>query len=128
MSPTQLKKTGRYSTYKNYAYWYIAALSTELKKKPIRVVLWDTPLVLFRDEKGIAHALLDRCPHRNVPLSKGKVSKDTIQCPYHGWEFDGQGTCTHIPAQADFNENVSRNIPSYPVCEQQAQTVRPLFV
>ena len=57
MSPTLLKKTDRYSTYENYPYWYIAATSKELKQKPIRVFLWGTPIVLFRDESGTAHAL-----------------------------------------------------------------------
>ena len=119
MSSTLLKKTGRYSTYKAYPYWYIAATTKQLGKQPIRVFLWGIPLVLFRDGKGKPHALLDRCSHRNVPLSKGTVCGDSIQCPYHGWEFDGEGRCRHIPAKADFHENQARNVPSYPVREQQ---------
>ena len=59
----------------------------------------DLPLVLFRDHHGVAHALEDRCPHRNVPLSLGRVQADgTLQCGYHGWRFEGSGRCTVIPA------------------------------
>jgi phenylpropionate dioxygenase-like ring-hydroxylating dioxygenase large terminal subunit len=59
----------------------------------------DLPLVLFRDAAGTPHALVDRCPHRNVPLSLGRVLPDgTLQCGYHGWCFDGGGRCTTVPA------------------------------
>ena len=47
---------------------------------------------------GQAKALLDRCPHRNVPLSLGRVTtKGTLECAYHGWRFGGDGTAVHIP-------------------------------
>ena len=42
-------------------------------------------------------ALLDRCPHRNVPLSYGTVEEGLLQCCYHGWRFDGSGACRAIP-------------------------------
>lgn len=38
------------------------------------------------------------CPHRLAPLSAGSVVGDTVQCGYHGWCFDSEGTCVHIPA------------------------------
>jgi phenylpropionate dioxygenase-like ring-hydroxylating dioxygenase large terminal subunit len=56
-----------------------------------------TPLVLFRAADGRPAALVDRCPHRNVPLSLGRVVGDTVQCPYHGWRFDAAGQCRAIP-------------------------------
>lgn len=60
------------------------------------------PLVMFRDADGKAHALLDRCPHRNVPLSAGTVTKaGHLQCAYHGWQFDGNGQCRRIPGLLD---------------------------
>jgi phenylpropionate dioxygenase-like ring-hydroxylating dioxygenase large terminal subunit len=59
----------------------------------------DLPLVLYRDREGTAHALVDRCPHRNVPLSLGRVHADgTLECGYHGWRFDGAGRCHAVPA------------------------------
>lgn len=39
----------------------------------------------------------DVCPHRLVPLSKGKVKNGRLQCGYHGWEFDAQGELQCIP-------------------------------
>ncbi len=55
-------------------------------------------MVLFRDREGHAAALLDRCPHRNVPLSLGRRTKEgSLECPYHGWTFAGDGRCTGVP-------------------------------
>ena len=60
------------------------------------------PFVLFRDAEGTPHALIDRCPHRNVALSLGRVQRDgTLQCAYHGWRFDGGGRCTAVPARSE---------------------------
>ncbi|MBF2053709.1 MAG: aromatic ring-hydroxylating dioxygenase subunit alpha [Candidatus Sericytochromatia bacterium] len=78
--------------------WYIAAESRELKWRPLARTVAGVPLVLFRDDQGRAAALFDRCPHRNVQLSRGKVRQGQLQCPYHGWQFNGQGQCVHIPA------------------------------
>ena len=43
--------------------------------------------------------LADVCPHRLAPLSQGRVDPETgcIECPYHGWQFDGDGTLTSLP-------------------------------
>ncbi|NIK75188.1 phenylpropionate dioxygenase-like ring-hydroxylating dioxygenase large terminal subunit [Paenibacillus castaneae] len=83
-------------------YWLVACRSQELGKKPLSLSLLDTPIVLFRTKRGI-HALLDRCPHRNVPLSKGKIRNDVLICPYHGWEFDGQGECVRVPGLCSYS-------------------------
>ena len=113
------KATGRYSVHKALPYWYIGCLSSELRQKPIQVRIWDTPLVLFRDKQGVARALLDRCSHRNVPLSKGDCIEGHIQCPYHGWQFDGDGQCVLIPALCSPVQGNARNVPCFPVKEQQ---------
>ena len=79
-----------------------------------------TPIVLFRDGMGRASALLDRCPHRNVPLSGGEVAKDgNLQCPYHGWRFDRDGACRLVPSFTGTAENKARRCTAYPVIEQQ---------
>lgn len=77
-------------------YWYIITESRELKNKPIRKIIFDLPIVLFRNNTKIT-ALEDRCAHRNAPLSAGKICNNTIQCPYHGWEYNSDGTLANIP-------------------------------
>lgn len=53
--------------------------------------------MLFRGKDLVPVALLDRCPHRNVPLSMGRVRDGELECAYHGWRFDDAGACTFVP-------------------------------
>lgn len=102
--------------------WFIVCLSRELGTKPRKVTLFATPIVLFRDGDGKVGALLDRCPHRNVPLSMGHVADDgTLRCPYHGWRFNRGGGCTHVPSLAndgDAKEQKARQASAFPVIEE----------
>ena len=111
--------TETFSTFEMLPYWYIACKSEELGGTPKRVVLWDTPLVLFRDKKGDPVALLDRCAHRNVPLSLGRCVEGKLECGYHGWQFGSSGECLKIPALAEPGEGARRKVPAFPVREQQ---------
>jgi phenylpropionate dioxygenase-like ring-hydroxylating dioxygenase large terminal subunit len=51
--------------------WFILCASRELGRKPLARTLQGMPLVLFRTESGKPAALVDRCPHRNVPPVHG---------------------------------------------------------
>jgi phenylpropionate dioxygenase-like ring-hydroxylating dioxygenase large terminal subunit len=81
-------------------YWYVLCRSRELTHRPLSTSLRGTPLVLFRTRGGEAVALLDRCPHRNVPLSLGQVRAGTLECRYHGWRFDHLGAVVDVPGRA----------------------------
>jgi phenylpropionate dioxygenase-like ring-hydroxylating dioxygenase large terminal subunit len=79
------------------------------------------PVLIGRLRTGQAFALRDICPHRGVPLSAGRVlAENTVECPYHGWQFNKEGVCTHIPSLVDGQALDPSNIRvrSYPVCEQ----------
>ena len=52
-------------------YWYVAAMTPEIGRKPFRRVIMNEPVVMYRTEDGMPIALEDRCPHRRVPLSLG---------------------------------------------------------
>jgi phenylpropionate dioxygenase-like ring-hydroxylating dioxygenase large terminal subunit len=79
-------------------YWYVACRSGELGRRPVARRLLGTPLVLFRADGGRPAALLDRCAHRNLPLSAGRVAGSYIECAYHGWRYDRSGACRSVPA------------------------------
>jgi phenylpropionate dioxygenase-like ring-hydroxylating dioxygenase large terminal subunit len=80
-------------------FWYAAALSGEVTaENPRKVKMLGQNFVLFRDTKGIARCVSDICVHRGASLSVGKIKGDTVECPYHGWKFDGSGACTMIPS------------------------------
>jgi phenylpropionate dioxygenase-like ring-hydroxylating dioxygenase large terminal subunit len=54
--------------------------------------------VVWTDGDGQVRAARDLCPHRRAPLSAGRVVDGHLECPYHGWAYDGTGRCTLVPA------------------------------
>jgi phenylpropionate dioxygenase-like ring-hydroxylating dioxygenase large terminal subunit len=54
--------------------------------------------VLFRDADGVVHCLSDTCVHKGGSLCRGKVVDGTVECPYHGWRYNGAGECVLIPS------------------------------
>ncbi len=79
--------------------WYGVLESEEVNStKPIAFKRLNENLVFWRDSAGQVFAMRDVCPHRQAKLSAGKVIGDNIQCPFHGFEFNGQGACQLIPA------------------------------
>lgn len=99
--------------------WFVACTSAQLSRKPIARKVQNVPLVLFRDKNGQAAALLDRCPHRNVPLSTGRTVQGELECPYHGWRFQKDGTCTEIPGLCSDWQAKARHATSFSVVERQ---------
>ena len=78
--------------------WSPLILARKVKRRPVRVVLAGVPIVLFRDGRGAVGALVDRCPHRGVALSLGRVAEDgCLECPFHGWRFDVDGANCRVP-------------------------------
>lgn len=78
--------------------WFAVLSSRELGPGPLALRRFGVDFVLFRDAEGKAHALEDRCPHRRTRLSLGRVRDGCIECPFHGFRFDGEGACRALPA------------------------------
>jgi len=72
----------------------------------------EKPLLLARTEDGSVAALLDRCPHRFAPLSRGRIAGDSLICGYHGIQFDLQGRCIGNPHGPIVS---ALAVPSFPV-------------
>ena len=78
-------------------YWHPVSWASELGTEPKETVLLDERLVIWRTADGSVHAAEDRCLHRGTALSLGHVDGDCLVCPYHGWQFAGDGSCVEIP-------------------------------
>lgn len=79
--------------------WLRVAASTAVTTTPRPVVVGTRRLVVVRlHPGGPAIAVVDRCPHRLVPLSAGTVVEGRLRCAYHGWRFDGAGRCVEVPS------------------------------
>ena len=100
--------------------WYVAEWSKAVKDKPVRVKLLGQNFVLFRDKAGKVNCLSDVCIHRGGSLSKGWTTKrDCVACPYHGWEFDGEGKVQFIPSRGEGAPIPERaRIDAYPTEER----------
>ena len=83
--------------------WYVAAWSHEVSHEPLgrRILGQNIVLVRLNDELT---AIEDRCPHRGMPLSQGRIVEGTLQCAYHGLRFNAQGQCVKIPGQEKIPE------------------------
>ncbi len=97
--------------------WFVACRSSELRRRPLSLRLWGLPIVVFRAGDAVG-ALLDRCPHRNIPLSGGRVVEGTLQCPYHGWRFRPDGACALVPGLSGAPGR-AQAATGFPVREQQ---------
>ena len=79
--------------------WFAVAFSKELADGEVkRIRYFDQELVLFRTRSGQAKVLDAYCAHLGAHLAEGgRVMGETIRCPFHGWQYDGDGQCVHIP-------------------------------
>lgn len=78
--------------------WYAIMESQEVKKKPVGVARLNEKLVLWRDSNGVLSCIFDQCCHRGASLSIGCIRGDEIECPFHGFTYDGHGKVITIPA------------------------------
>ncbi|MBL8645005.1 MAG: aromatic ring-hydroxylating dioxygenase subunit alpha [Rhodospirillaceae bacterium] len=100
-------------------FWYVAAQSHEVTDKPVKVRMLGQNFVLFRDTAGKVHCLHNVCTHRGGNLAGGKLKGDTVECPYHGWRFNGEGECVKIPSIGKDGKIPARTrIDSYPTQEK----------
>ena len=79
--------------------WYMIGWSSDFPVgEAVPLYYFDTELVAYRGESGKLHVVDAFCPHMGAHLGYGaNIKGDTIQCPYHGWEFGPDGKNTHIP-------------------------------
>jgi nitrite reductase/ring-hydroxylating ferredoxin subunit len=79
--------------------WYCLGLSRDLAAGQVwRRTLAGQELVVFRTATGQLASLGAYCPHLGADLGVGgKVEGETIRCPFHGFCFGADGSCTSTP-------------------------------
>lgn len=95
--------------------WFMVAYTDDLAAGEVTALrYWSTDLVLWRDGGGDFHLQDAYCPHLGAHLGVGgKVDGANLQCPFHGWTFDGAGECTNIPYSERGNRKA--RLRTYPV-------------
>jgi phenylpropionate dioxygenase-like ring-hydroxylating dioxygenase large terminal subunit len=101
-------------------FWWPVEIASAVTHKPLPMTAVGQKFVLWRDGEGKVHCLNDMCVHRGGSFGVGWLSEDknSVVCPYHGWEFGGDGQCTKIPAQPQRNIPAKARVDSYPVVEK----------
>jgi phenylpropionate dioxygenase-like ring-hydroxylating dioxygenase large terminal subunit len=78
--------------------WYVIGKKSDFtRNRPKKIQVWNTNYVIWRNENGSLVALDDVCPHKGAALSSGKIYDNNVVCPYHGYEFNDEGTLTKVP-------------------------------
>lgn len=102
-------------------HWYLALPSKKLKANQLQSLeIFSEPVLFFRSSSGEVSAVRDICPHRGIPLKYGRIVNDMVECPYHGWKFDGAGVCREIPSLTSGQklDCTKIKVKSFPVKEQ----------
>lgn len=99
--------------------WYVVLESNEVKAgKLLGVKRLGKSLVFYRETDGSIVCMEDKCSHRGVKLSIGKLNDNCVMCPFHGFEFNSQGECIKIPANGKDSKVSKRfNVKTYPTYE-----------
>ena len=101
--------------------WYVAGFSNEFKTNQLKGhKICDQPILTWRTEDGKVVAFDNRCMHKRMPLSEGKIMSDgTLECAYHGLCYDSRGKCVAVPSHPDGKIPVQLQLRSYPIREQE---------
>ena len=94
--------------------WYVIAKSNEVKSGSAKTFdALKRKITIYRDNKGNLHALDAQCPHLGADLGLGKVIGCRLQCPFHHWIINENGTCFTAK-----NEQTKRKARIYPTQEK----------
>ncbi|HEU5195478.1 MAG TPA: Rieske 2Fe-2S domain-containing protein [Methylomirabilota bacterium] len=98
------------------AYWYPVEYDGRVAPgQVIEVRSQHAMLALFRGRDGRLVAVDDRCAHRHVKLSAGRVEGCRITCRYHGWSYDAEGRLVTVPHERFGHAFPAARLRSYPV-------------
>lgn len=99
--------------------WFQVCYSDELRVRHVRPFhAFGREFVLWRDEERQPHLMQAYCHHLGAHLGHGgTVCNGVLRCPFHGWQYDGDGQCVAIPYSPDAGLD-GRRIEALPVEER----------
>jgi len=98
--------------------WYVVGKSTDFfRNKPYKARIWNKNYVIWKNSDGVFTALDDVCSHKGASLSAGKIINNSVMCPYHGYEFNSNGSLTHVPGIC-FHPSPVYDLPKYDIIDK----------
>lgn len=103
----------------NPHYWYPAEWSERVGRgKPVETKFWGDSIALFRGDDGRVGAVENRCAHRHIKLTLGRIEGCKLSCLYHGWQYDREGRLVGMHHD-DFGKKLPKvQLRHYPVRER----------
>jgi phenylpropionate dioxygenase-like ring-hydroxylating dioxygenase large terminal subunit len=103
-------------------FWYVACQARDIPagaERPRKVQMLGQQFALWRGSDGEIRCVSNTCTHRGGALGDGRVRGNCVECPYHGWTFQGDGSCVRIPSMgAGARIPVRTRVDAYPVEEK----------
>jgi phenylpropionate dioxygenase-like ring-hydroxylating dioxygenase large terminal subunit len=72
------------------------------------------PIVVVRDREGVLRGFVNVCRHRGHLIASGDGNRKALQCPYHAWTYDLDGTLRKAPRserEPDFDKEGFSMLP-----------------
>jgi nitrite reductase/ring-hydroxylating ferredoxin subunit len=116
------------------ASWYLFCDSRRLRRGPFSQQILGRRLVAFRTAAGRVAVMDAHCAHLGADLGCGSVAGETIQCPFHHWQYRPDGVCASVPGLA--RPPAFARLQTYPVEERHGKVffffsedggIEPLF-
>ena len=99
--------------------WYPIELSSNIQAGSItQAFLFGQEFAVWRNQVNQVMVWENRCAHRSVRLTLGRIVNDQLSCGYHGWRYGSTGACTYIPAHPSAPPPRNACIKTFPVKEK----------
>lgn len=77
--------------------WYVIGAKNEFNNNQKKITIKNKNFIIWKYNNSY-YGLKDCCTHQGSSFVNGKIHKNTITCPYHGYIFNGtDGNLLHIP-------------------------------
>jgi phenylpropionate dioxygenase-like ring-hydroxylating dioxygenase large terminal subunit len=98
--------------------WYVIGTPGDfIANKPKKVTVWSKNYVVWKNIDGKYNCLDDVCSHKGASLSGGKIHNNCAVCPYHGYEFNSNGTLVKVPG-LNFQSSPIYDVSKYSIIEK----------
>jgi choline monooxygenase len=80
-------------------FWQYAARADQVAEPGqfVATRAGDVPVLLVHGRDGQLRAFLNVCRHRGSLVCEGEGRRETLQCPYHAWTYDLDGSLRSAP-------------------------------
>ncbi len=99
-------------------FWHPVAYSRDVTEGQMTSGRLLGERIVVARHNGIVRAFMDVCRHKGAAVSLGWIENGCINCPYHGWAYDMEGTLVSIPSRPELSGVLKLNLVRYRCTER----------